>query len=164
MLPAPKDDARGKNILIDCAGRKDKLLSYWFVTEERMSDPSQLSKRERQIMDAVYACGEATVSQVMEGIPDPPMRGALRTLLRILEKKGHLTHRKQGREFIYRPTQARGQAGRSALGRVLDVFFGGSLESAVSAHLSDPRRAAKLTDEELRGLSDLIDKAMKRGD
>jgi BlaI family penicillinase repressor len=52
-----------------------------------MADPGQLSKRERQIMDAVYARGEATVSHVMQGIPDPPMRGALRTLLRILEKK-----------------------------------------------------------------------------
>src|SRR5438270_704536 len=129
-----------------------------------MSDPGQLSKRERQIMDAVYARGEATVAQVLEGIPDPPMRGALRTLLRILENKGHLTHRKQGREFIYRPTRPRGQAGRSALGRVLDVFFGGSLGDAVAAHLSDPRRAARLTPEELRRLSDLIDKATRQGD
>lgn len=130
-----------------------------------MADPGQqLSKRERQIMDAVYARGEATVAQVLAGIPDPPMRGALRTLLRILEKKGYLTHRKQGREFIYRPTQARGRAGRSALGRVLDVFFGGSLEHAVAAHLSDPRRAARLTPDELRRISDLIENARKQGD
>jgi predicted transcriptional regulator len=129
-----------------------------------MADPRQLSKRERQIMDVVYARGEATVSDVSDGIPDPPMRGALRTLLRILESKGHLTHRKHGREFIYRPTEARGQAGRSALARVLNVFFGGSLESAVAAHLSDPRKAAKLTPEELRRLSGLIDKAMKEGE
>src|SRR3954462_13352200 len=129
-----------------------------------MADPRQLGKRERQIMDVIYARGEATVAQVIEGIPDPPMRGALRTLLRILERKGHLTHRKQGREFIYRPTQARGQAGRSALGRVLDVFFGGSLENAVAAHLSDPRRAAQISPEELRRLSDLIEKAKGRGE
>jgi len=129
-----------------------------------MADPRQLSKRERQIMDVVYAHGEATVSQVMAGIPNPPMRGALRTLLRILERKGHLTHRQEGREFIYRPTQPRGQAGRSALGRVLDVFFNGSLEHAVAAHLSDPRRSAKLTAEELERLSDLIEKARNQGD
>jgi len=128
-----------------------------------MADPGQLSRRERQIMDAVYARGEATVSQIMEAIPDPPMRGALRTLLRILESKRHLQHYKKGREFIYRPTQGRGQAGRSALGRVLDVFFSGSLENAVAAHLSDPRRGA--SPEELRRLSDLIDKAIKeKGD
>jgi BlaI family transcriptional regulator, penicillinase repressor len=129
-----------------------------------MTDPGQLSKRERQIMDAVYARGEATVAQVLDAIPDPPMRGALRTMLRILETKGHLTHRKLGREFIYRPTQARGQAGRSALRRVLDVFFGGSLENAVAAHLSDPRQAAKLTPDELRRLAELINKAGKQGD
>ena len=122
-----------------------------------MADPVQLSKRERQIMDVIYARGEASVSQILEGIPDPPMRGALRTLMRILENKGHLTHRKLGREFIYKPTQNRGQAGRSALGRVLDVFFGGSLESAVAAHLSDPRRGGKISPEELRRLSNLIE-------
>lgn len=112
-------------------------------------------------MDVVYAHGEATVSQVLAGMPDAPMRGALRTLLRILERKGHLTHRQQGREFIYRPTQPRGQAGRSALGRVLDVFFNGSLENAVAAHLSNPR--AKLSAEELKRLSDLIEQAKKQG-
>jgi predicted transcriptional regulator len=128
-----------------------------------MPDPLHLSKRERQIMDVVYALGEATVTQVLAGMPDPPIRGALRTLLRILEQKGHLSHRQQGREFVYRPTQPRGKAGRSALGRVLDVFFGGSLENAVAAHLSDPRRAGSLTPEELQRLSDLIDQAKKRG-
>jgi len=131
-----------------------------------MPDPAHLSKRERQIMDAVYAHGEATVSQILSNIPEPPMRGALRTMLRILERKGHLTHKQVGREFIYRPTQPRGQAGRSALERVLDVFFGGSLESAVAAHLSDPRRggAAKISQEELRRLSDLIEQAKNRGE
>ena len=71
-------------------------------------------------------------------IRDPPMRGALRTLLRIPERKGHLSHRSKGREFVYRAIQPRGKAGRLALARVLDVFFGGSLENAVAADLSDP--------------------------
>jgi BlaI family transcriptional regulator, penicillinase repressor len=129
-----------------------------------VADPSQLSKRERQIMDVIYAQGEASVTRILADMPSPPMRGALRTLLRIMERKGHVTHRLEGREFIYRPTQPRGVAGRSALSRVLDVFFGGSLESAVAAHLTDPRRAAKLTPQQLRRLSDLIDEAKKRGE
>lgn len=128
-----------------------------------MADSTQLSKRERQIMDVIYAHGEATVTQVLAGMPDPPVRGALRTHLKILENKGHLTHREKGREFIYRPTQPRGQAGRSALRRVLDVFFGGSLESAVAAHLTDPRRAGNLSPEELERLSNLIEEARKQG-
>ena len=128
-----------------------------------MAELPQLSKRERQIMDVVYAHGEATVTQIHDAMPDAPMRGALRTLLRIMERKGHLTHREKGREFVYRSTQPRGQAGRSALGRVLDVFFNGSLESAVAAHLSDPRRSGKLSQEELARLSDLIEQAKKQG-
>ncbi len=128
-----------------------------------MPDLTQLSKRERQIMDAIYARGKATVTEVLSDMPDPPMRGALRTLLRILENKGHLTHRQEGREFVYRPTQPRGRAGRSALGRVLDVFFNGSLEKAVAAHLSDPSRANKLDGEELQRLSALIEEARKKG-
>ena len=126
-----------------------------------MADPSQLSKRERQIMDVVYAHGEATVTQILAGMPEPPMRGALRTMIRILERKGHLTHRAEGREFVYRPTRPRGQAGRSALGRVLDVFFGGSLENAVAAHLSDRRKMSK---DELERLSNIIEEAKKRGE
>jgi predicted transcriptional regulator len=127
-----------------------------------MADPGQLSKRERQILDLVYARGEASVTQILSGIPDPPMRGALRTLLRIMEKKGYLTHRQDRREFIYRPTQPRGAAGRSALARVLDVFFGGSLENAVAAHLGDPRR--DVSPDELQRLKALIEQAKKRGD
>jgi predicted transcriptional regulator len=128
-----------------------------------MPDPGQLSKRQRQIMDVIYAHGEATISQVLAGMPDPPMRGALRTLLRILESKGHLARRQEGREIFYRPTQPRGRAGRSALDRVLDVFFNGSLEKAVAAHLSDPARKGKLTTDELERLSQLIAQARQKG-
>lgn len=129
-----------------------------------MADPSQLSKRERQIMDAIYARGQATISQVLADLPDPPMRGALRTLLRIMEQKGHLTRRQQGREIIYRPIQPRGRAGRSALSRVLEVFFGGSVEKALAAHLSDPARARKLDPRELKRLSQLIERARRNGE
>ncbi|MEI8197852.1 MAG: BlaI/MecI/CopY family transcriptional regulator [Phycisphaerae bacterium] len=128
-----------------------------------MADPAQFSKRERQIMDVIYAHGEASISQVLAEMPDPPMRGALRTLLRIMEQKGHIVRRQEGRVISYRPTQARGRAGRSALGRVVDVFFQGSLEQAVAAHLSDPGRVGKLSAEELQRLADLIEAAKKKG-
>ena len=129
-----------------------------------MTQASELSKRERQIMDVIYAHGEATITQVFSELPDPPMRGALRTLMRIMEQKGHLTRRQEGREIVYRPTQPRGRAGRSAMGRVLDVFFSGSLEKAVAAHLSDPGRKTKPSREELQRLSDLIKAAKRNGD
>jgi len=128
-----------------------------------MADPSQLSKRQRQIMDVIYAHDEATITQVLSEMPDPPMRGALRTLLRIMEQKGHLVRRQEGRRIVYRPTQPRRRAGRSALGRVLDVFFNGSLEKAVAAHLSDPARASKPGKDELRRLAALIEQAKRKG-
>jgi len=128
-----------------------------------MADSSQLSKRERQIMDVIYARGKATVTQVLAEMPDPPMRGALRTLLRIMEEKGHLTRRQERGEFVYRPSQARGRAARLALGRVLDVFYNGSLEKAVAAHLSETGRARKLSPQELQRLSDLIERAKRKG-
>jgi predicted transcriptional regulator len=119
-----------------------------------------LSRRERQIMDIVYASGEASAGQVVERLPDPPTRTAVRTMLRILEEKGHLKHRKQGREFIYQPTRARQRAGQSALRGVLATFFEGSLEKAVAAHLADP--SAEPTPEELKRLARLIREAKKR--
>lgn len=128
-----------------------------------MAPPAPLSKRERQIMDVVYALGEATIGQVLEKMPDPPMRGALRTLLRIMEQKGLLARRQEGRHITYRPTQPRGKAGRQALERVVDVFFSGSLEKAVAAHLSNPSRQAKLNPDELQRLSDLIEQAKRKG-
>ena len=119
-----------------------------------------LSRRERQIMDVVYACGEAPAAEVVKRIPDPPTRTAVRTMLRILEEKGHLRHRKEGREFIYQPTRARQRAGQSALRGVLATFFDGSLEKAVAAHLADP--AAEPTPDELKRLARLIREAKKR--
>lgn len=116
-----------------------------------------LSRRERQIMDIIYAKGEASALDVVDAMPDPPSKTAVRTLMRILEEKGHLLHRKDGLKYLYRPTRPRGRAGRSAFRRVLETFFDGSLEKAVAAHLGDP--ASDLTPEELRRLADVIQQA-----
>jgi BlaI family transcriptional regulator, penicillinase repressor len=121
-----------------------------------------LSRRERQIMDIVYARSEATAADVAAGLPDPPTRTAVRTLLRILEQKGHLTHRQDGLTFVYRASRPRARAGRSALRRVLRTFFDGSLEKAVAAHLGDA--ATELSPDELNRLADLIDQARKKGE
>ena len=76
-----------------------------------MAEQARLSGRERQIMDIVYARGEATATHVLADMADPPSRTAVRTFLRILEEKGHLKHRKEGREYVYRPIRPRTQAG-----------------------------------------------------
>ena len=125
------------------------------------SEYQRLSRRERQIMNIIYALGEASATQVLGGMPDPPSRTAVRTLLGILEGKGQLKHRKRGREFVYQPTRRRASVGRSALRQVLQTFFDGSLEKAVAMHLSDP--SAGLTLAELKRLADLIRQAREKG-
>ena len=126
-----------------------------------MAKQPQLSARERQIMDVIYLLREASATQVIEAMADPPSRSAVRTFLRILEDKGHLKHHTAGREYIFRPTKPRTRAGRSAVEHVLDVFFDGSLEKAVAMHLSNPKTV--LPDDELKRLETLIREARKKG-
>lgn len=112
-------------------------------------------------MDVIYARGQATALEVLADLPDPPGKTAVRTLLRILEEKGHLAHRQEGQTYVYRPSRPREHAAQSALRRVLDVFFGGSLERAVAAHLGDMDQ--DLSADELKRLARLINQARKKG-
>ncbi len=112
-------------------------------------------------MDIVFVRGEATGAEIRAELPKTPTRGALRTMLRILEEKGHLTHSKKGREFVYRPTRSKKRVGPPALRRVVDTFFGGSLGNAVAAHLA--QRNTDISDEELQRLAKLIREARKKG-
>ncbi len=126
-----------------------------------MSDTSKLTRRERQIMDVLFARSEATVNQVVEALPDPPTAMAVRRMMHILEEKGHLRRREQGREVVYAPRQSKDKAGRSAFEKVLTTFFGGSLEEALSAHLLS--RKDGVTAEERDRLVGLIEQAGKEG-
>ena len=119
-----------------------------------MPNEHDLSRRERQIMDAVYARGEATAEEVVAALEAPPTRTAVRTFLRILENKGLLKHEKRGRAFVYLPTRAPEKAGKNALRRVLQIFFGGSVERALAVHLADP--AVKLSKEDRERILQLI--------
>jgi BlaI family transcriptional regulator, penicillinase repressor len=111
-------------------------------------------------MEVIYTRGESTALEVLGDLPDPPSRTAVRTFLRILEEKGHLTHRQRGREFVYRPIRPRTQAARAALRRLLSTFFEGSMERAVAAHLADPK--TRLSGEQFARLRELIDEAQRR--
>ena len=113
---------------------------------------SQLSRRENQIMDLIYQLGEATATDIMARLPDPPSNSAVRTLLGILEEKGQLTHRREGARFIYQPMIPADSARRSALARMVETFFGGSAPRMVAALLS----TADLSESELNELEQLI--------
>lgn len=120
-----------------------------------------LSRRERQIMEIVYREETVTAAEVASALPDMLNGSTVRTLLRILEDKGHLGHTRDGRRFVYHPTQPRRRAARAALDSVLHTFFGGSVTDAVATLLSD--RDAALSDEDMDRLTRLIDEARERG-
>ena len=121
----------------------------------------ELTRRERQIMDVIYARGRATVAEVLEGMADAPSYSTVRTLLGLLEEKGQLKHEEAGPRYVYTPTVPREKARRSALRNVLDTFFNGSTEEAVAAllDLHDTRRGPV----ELDKLSALIENAKREG-
>lgn len=124
-------------------------------------DQSQLSRRERQIVDVLYRHGDATAQDVLAELPDPPSYSAVRALLRILEEKGHVKHRRDGQRYVYTPTVPRERARISALRRLVGTFFDGSAGAAAAALLDLSRD--DLSAEELAQLQKVVDRARKEG-
>ena len=132
------------------------------VTEEPSAEASPtLSRREREIMDVIYARGSASAQAVQAALADPPSYSAVRALLRILVEKGHLRHEQEGPRYRYFPTVPREAASEQALERVVRTFFEGKAERAVAA-LLDLKRA-DLDEEKLEQLQALIDQARAEG-
>ena len=126
-----------------------------------MTQFANLSRRERQIMDVLYAKAGATVMEVCRELPNPPTDMAVRRLMHILEEKGHVKRRKQGREYVYLPKQSRKRAGTNAFQHVLDTFFEGSLDEALAAHLA--KKESNLSEDQLEQLIGLIQEARDEG-
>jgi predicted transcriptional regulator len=126
-----------------------------------MSLEHQLSRRERQIMDVLHARESATASEVRAALPDAPGNSAVRTLLRILEDKGHIKHHQEGARFVYAPRVSRETASQSALQRVVSTFFQGSASQAMAALLENADTL--ISDDELKELQKMIHQARKEG-
>lgn len=126
------------------------------------STASDLSRRERQIMDVVYRLGRATAAEVLAGLPDPPSYSAVRGMLRLLESKGYLRHEQDGARYVYLPTTERDEARRSALTHLLRTFFDGSRENAVAALLDLDDQP--LDPAEYTRLKSLLEQAREPGD
>ncbi len=129
---------------------------------------TQLSRREREIMDVIYRMGRATAAEVLDQLADPPSYSAVRALLRVLEDKGHLRHEEDGQRYVFHgqryvflPTVPLERARQSALRQLLHTFFDGSTEQAVAALLD--LSSTRLSDAELERLSRLIADARKEG-
>jgi predicted transcriptional regulator len=120
--------------------------------------PEKLTRREREIMDALYAlAGGASAEDVRARLTDPPSYSAVRAMLAKLEAKGYARHREEGLRYIYAPTKSRAAAQRSALHKLVRVFFGGSPSRTVTALLNQE----DWTDDELDALRAEIDRVRK---
>ena len=119
-----------------------------------------LSKRERQIMEAIYRLKTASAAEVQAGMPSPPGYSAVRATMQILVNKGLLTHRRDGRRYVYAPTIPHRQARQSAVQHLVSTYFDGSVTAAVAALLNTDRK--RLSDAEYRQLIALIEKSGKR--
>ena len=127
----------------------------------RPAPPAELGRRERQILEAVYRLGRASVAEVRDEISDPPSYSAVRGMLNLLKDKGHLRTETEGLRYVYVPVVEAADARRSALAHVVRTFFAGSTADAASTlfELSD----GKLSREELAQLSRLVNQASKEG-
>lgn len=121
-----------------------------------------LSRRERQIMDIVYRRGRASAAEIRVDLPNGPSDSAVRALLRILEDKGHLRREKANGRNVYLAIRPRSQASRSAARRLLDTFFGGSMDKAVAALLD--AKESKPTDEELGRVMKMVETMREKGE
>lgn len=118
-----------------------------------------LSRRESQIMDIVYRLGEASVSDVVARMPDRPAYNTVRNKLAVLEEKGHLQHRREGKRYLYTPTVPAARARRSAARHLLDTFCNGEPTQAILTLLGVSAR--KLTPEDLDEIAEWIDDARR---
>ncbi len=125
-----------------------------------MASPSheKLSRREREIMDTMFALGDrASAEEIRERLSDPPTYSAVRAMLARLETKGYVRHREEGLRYVYMPTKSRASAQRNALSKLVRVFFGGSPRETATALL----KQESWTDEELDALRTEIERFRK---
>ncbi len=126
-----------------------------------MSALGGLSRRERQILDILIERGKASAMEVRAAMADAPSYSAVRTLLRVLEDKGHVKHKAEGLRYVYLPTIGRERAKRTAVKHMLKTYFNGSPEQIVAALLDVS--STQLTREELDRMAQMIEEAKREG-
>lgn len=120
---------------------------------------ASLSRRERQVMDALYKLEHATVAEVLMALPGKRHYSTVRAQLRVLEEKGHVRHEERGLQYVYSPKVPRTVARRSALRHLMETFFEGSAEGVVAALLGG--EAERLSAEELNRIAEMVAKSRR---
>jgi predicted transcriptional regulator len=124
-----------------------------------MKPTGKLSRREREIMDVLYALGDnASADEIRERLTDPPTYSAVRAMLAKLEAKGAIRHRAEGLRYVYAPVTSRTTAQKHAVSQLMRVFFGGSPSEAATALL----KHEPWSDDELDALRRQIDQVRKQ--
>jgi predicted transcriptional regulator len=124
-------------------------------------DPTKLTRRERAIMDILHRRKRATAHEVLADLDDPPSYSAVRALLRLLEQRGHAKHVQEGMTYVYSPAVSHAGAKRFALAHLVQTFFAGSVEQAVTALVDSSK--SKLSREELDRIAEHVARAKKEG-
>lgn len=125
-----------------------------------LTPESSLTRRERQVMDAIYELGEATAKEVHERIPNPPSYSAVRAVLTRLVEQGHLKVRQAGPRYVYTPAGGKKRARQAALRKLVDTFFDGSPIRTITALID--MSAKQLSDEEIEELERAIAAAREK--
>jgi len=126
-----------------------------------VSPDSELSRRERQIMDVLYRLGKASAAEVRENLTNPPSYSAVRTHLTLLESRGHVKFETDGTRYIYEPVVPREKMAKSVISGVLHTFFDNSIEKAVATLID--QNDGPLGQDQLERLAAMIEQARKEG-
>lgn len=129
------------------------------MNKEEQTPEEKLSRRERQILDIIYRLGKAAAAEVMEALDDPPGFSAIRKWLFLMEKKGLITHQKEGKQHIYFPVVTKSKARKSAIHHLVDTFFEGSRARAITALLKGS--PDNLSEEEKSEIVKMIEKSQQ---
>jgi BlaI family penicillinase repressor len=122
---------------------------------------AELGRREREIMDVLFRRGRATAAEVLHDLAEPPSYSSVRSMLRLLEAKGHARHEWDGPRHVYLPTESQEQMRHTAARHVLRTFFNNSMESAVAAMLGGAEHPPSA--DELKRLARLVERARRQG-
>ncbi|MEM7397043.1 MAG: BlaI/MecI/CopY family transcriptional regulator [Verrucomicrobiota bacterium] len=131
------------------------------MAEKQRSKKLSFSRREGEVMDVLFKKRDATAREVWSALGEKRTYATIRKILRILEEKGHVTHRTDGMTFVYSPRMNREAAAESAMERLVDTFFQGSVENAVAGLIQTS--TSRLSEEQFDELEKLIEQARKEG-
>ena len=160
LIQAIKDVKQGGAPMTSEVARR-LVETFQRTTANPPQEHVELSRREREILEIVFQLEEASVADVIARMASPPAYDSVRTMLRLLERKGFVKHRQDGTKYVYRPTQRKSSASRSALSHLMATFFENSVADTVAAALD--LKSDDLSQEELDKLQELIDNARKEG-